>query len=149
MKETHMATFPTYALLCELGEGDVVTMNYHPKSRTLPRVELIVKGRTVTKTDDILHSYGRSILYLGKMFDRDVRREADLYCRDLRYVAAAIKYILHWRFDKYDSDEATDPERLVPFPDEKSAIDYLKENGLWEIMNGTSSLYPMENWTPI
>lgn len=149
MKETHMKTFPAYALLCELGEGDVVTLNYHPKSRTLPCVELTVEGRTIAKTNDILRSYGDSILYLGKMFDRDVGREADLYCRDLRYVAAAIKYILHWRYDKYNSKEATDPERLVPFQDEQSAIDYLKENGLWEIMNGTSSLYPMENWTPI
>lgn len=149
MKETRMTTFPTYALLCELGEGDVVTMNYHPKSRTFPCVELTSNGQTIAKTDDILRSYGASILYLGKMFDRDVGREADLYCRDLRYVAAAIKYILHWRYDKYDSQEPTDPERLVPFPDEKSAIDYLKENGLWEIMNGTSSLYPLENWKPI
>lgn len=149
MKETHLATFPTYALLCELGEGDVVTLNYHPKSRDLPRVALIIKGRTVAKTDDILRSYGDSILYLGKMFDRDVGREADLYCRDLRYVAAAIKYILHWRFDKYGSKEETEPERLIPFPDEESAIKYLKDADLWEIMNGTSSLYPLENWQPI
>lgn len=149
MKETHMTTFPTYALLCELGEGDVVTLNYHPKSRTLPCVELTSGGHSVAKTNDILRSYASSILFLGKMFDPDVGRDADLYCRDLRYVAAAIKYVRLWRFDKYNSNETTDPERLVPFPDEESAIKYLKSIGEWEAVHETSFLYPMENWQPI
>lgn len=145
-----MATSPTYALLCELGKGDVVTLNYHPKSRSLPRVELICDGRSVAKTTDILRSYGKSILYLGKMFDKDVGKEADLYCRDLRYVAAVIKYVRLWRFDKYNSKEETDPERLVPFPDEKTAVEYLKAIGQWEYMDGYPySLYPLENWQPI
>lgn len=149
MKETHTATFPEFALLCELGEGDVVTMNYRPKNRNLPCVALAVDGRTVAKTDNILRSYQETILFLGEMFDPDAGREVPLYCRDVRYIAAAIRYIRHWRFDNYNSDEETEPEVLQPFPDEKSAIAYLKEVGQWEIMNGNYSLYPLSNWQPI
>lgn len=144
-----MRTSTNFALLCELDEGDVVTMNYRPKSNRLPRVSLTANGRVVAKTDDILCTYGNDILFLGKKYDPDVGREADLFCRDVRYVAAAIQYIRHWRFDKYNSNEKTEPEVIHPFSDDKSAIVYLDKIGHWEIMNGKYSLFPLENWLPI
>ena len=148
MTQTHLARLPIYSLLCSLGKEDRVIVNYRPKKNG-PRIELKSNGKRLAVGDDILRSHGRGVLYLGKMEDAAVGRTTDLYCRDLRLIAAVERYIRHWRFDNYNSDEETEPEVLQPFPDEKSAIAYLKEVGQWEIMNGNYSLYPLSNWQPI
>lgn len=155
MKVTHTAALDSYALppesdLCELEAGDVVYLNYNPKDLRLPRVSLVSKGKVIAETQDILRIGGKAILYLGEYDVVSLKEKQDLYCRDLRYVAAAVKYVYERRILKTKPDHDTEPERLVPFPDEKSAIDYLKFADLWEYMTTSKyAPYRMENWTPI
>lgn len=155
MKVTHTSTIDSAALppgvdLCELEECDVVYLNYNPKTEGTLCVSLVSGGKTVAETDDILRIYGKAILYLGKYDTGFLPEKQDLYCRDLRYVAAAVKYVYEHRILRDYSFIKTDPERLVPFPDEKSAIDYLKSIDEWEYMTTSKyAPYRMENWQPI
>lgn len=150
MKVTHTSTFLRGADLCKLEEADVVYLNYHPKKEGMPRVSLVANGEVVAETDDILKTYSEGVLYFGKYETGFLPEKQELYCRDLCHVAAAVKYVYEHRILRDYSFIKTDHERLVPFPDEESAIEYLKSIGKWEYMDGyQSSLYPMENWQPI
>ena len=149
MKVTHTSPADE-ADLCELTEGDVVYLNYNPKKQGMPRVSLVTDGKVIARTDDILQTGSGGILYLGKYDTGFLPEKQDLYCRDLCHLAAAVKYVYEHRILRDYSFIKTDPERLVPFPDEKSAIEYLKSIGKWEYMTTSPySLYPMENWQPI
>ncbi len=149
MKVTHTSPADG-ADLCELEEGDVVYLNYNPKKEGMPRVSLVSNGKTIAETNDILDIYAGAILYLGKYDTGFLAERQDLYCRELRHLAAAVKYVYEWRFLKHGAYTKTDPERLVPFPDEESAIDYLKSIGKWKYMTTSKyAPYRAENWQPI
>lgn len=150
MNVTHTSIFLSGADLCELEEGDVVYLNYNPKAEGMPCVTLVSNGKVVAETREILRSYSKDILYLGKYDTGFLPEKQELYCRDLRYVAAAVKYVYERRILRDCSNIKTDPERLVPFPDEESAIEYLKSIGNWEHMTTSPySLYPLSNWQPL
>ncbi len=121
MKQTHVITSPNYALLCTLGEGDRVFMDY-----TAGRVALY-SGKTLVSEGFGLYENERSDLelFLGTFHDPDVGRDALLYTSDLRVVAAAIRY-KHECKGLLTIPEAPLPGQfIIPFRTEGEAKAYL------------------------
>ncbi len=121
MKQTHVITSPSYALLCSLEEGDRVFMDY-----ATGRIALY-SGETVVSKTRGLYENGRSDLelFLGVFHDEEVGRDALLYTADLRIVAAAIRYKHESKGRLTLPKEPLPGQFLVPFRTEDEAKAYL------------------------
>lgn len=121
MKQTHISTWPDYALLCTLEEGDRVFMDYETQ-----RVALY-SGETLVSEEFGLYKHGSSVfeLCLGVYHDPDVGRDALLYTADLRFVAAAKRYKHECKGLLTIPEPPLPGQFLTPFRTEKEAEAYL------------------------
>lgn len=121
MKQTHVITSPNYALLCTLGEGDRVFMDY-----AAGRVALY-SGNTLVSEGFGLYENERSDLelFLGTFHDPDVGRDALLYTSDLRVVAAAIRYKHECKGLLTIPEDPLPGQFIIPFRTEGEAKAYL------------------------
>lgn len=121
MIQTHTRTYPEFAILCSLEEGDRVFMDYARN-----RASLYVGDKCVCEANGLYDKPAASgELYLGDLYDKEVGRSVPIYTADLPVVAGAIRYKHESKGLLAIGEEPLPAQFLKPFRTDAEARAYL------------------------